>query len=689
MNREPLTLYLFRFVLALGLFTFMAMLYWSSLLIEQDLKLIQGDLLQIKNDLLIIREDAHHLPTNYPQDSKNSIQLSSNANLLTSDPFYKDTLPRLLGPHFKPHGIRKEATIGKPDHLHPFNNWNQVVAWNSLCTLSLTTQAFGKYETFAPEMAYSMELRYNSEGRPEYWLFLRQDVFWQPLDPSHFAGNIELAPLFLRKHQVTAHDFKFFFDAIMNPHIGESQAVALRLYYSDIEEIKVIDDFTLVVRWKSIPVKEADGKEIFRTKYLAQSWTGNLRPLARFVYQYFADGTKILPDDTDPQTYSTNPIWAQNFSHHWANNIIVSCGPWLFDGLTEREIRFRRNPEYFDPYAVLVDAYEVKFRDSPDAIWEEFKTGSLDLIEIPPNLLAELDQFLQSLPYQNQSEQGLGIKRLNFLDRSYFYVGWNEARPLFNRPKVRQALTLAIDRERIIRQNLNGMGMQTTGTFFPSSPSYDASLEPYPFDIDEARQLLQEEGWYDSDGDGVIDKLIDGKRVPFRFTLTYFVKQSTTKAICDYIATTLKEIGIDCQPNGVDMADLSALFEDKDFDAVYLGWALGSPPEDPKQIWYSTGAKEKGSSNAIGFTNTEVDHIIDQLTYEFDPQKRIELYHRFNAIIYEEAPYTFMYVPKVSLISREYLQNVFIPAERQDLIPGANVGEPQSSIFWIREGVTN
>lgn len=699
MNREPIALYIFRFVLGLGLFAFMIMLYWSSVLVEQDLKFLQGDLIQIKSELLTIRGDVDKvrndliktllehssLPNHLPSSAPSQNSPAASANLLTPDPFYTQTLPRLLGAHFVPQGIRKEASIGKPDNLHTFNNWSEVASWNALCTVALTNQAVGKYETFVPDMAISMELRHTADGHPEYWLTLRQDVFWQPLDPRHFAEKVELAPFFLRKHQVTAHDFKFYFDAIMNPHVEESQAVALRLYYNDVEEMRVVDDFTLVVRWKANLVKGEDGKETYQMKYLAKSFTGSLRPLPRFVYQYFADGTKIVADDADSNTYRTNPVWAQNFSHHWANNVIVSCGPWLFDGMTDREIRFKRNPTFYDPYAVLVEAYEIKFRNSPDAIWEDFKTGSLDLFQVPPNLLAELDQFLQSQPYQQQVQQGLRVNRLDYLARSYTYIGWNQARPLFKSRKVRQALTLAIDRERIIRQNLNGMAVQTTGTFFPFSPSYDPSLKPYPFDPDHARQLLQEEGWYDSDGDGIIDKLIDGKRVPFRFTLTYYVKNPTTKAIGEYIAAALKDIGIDCNPNGVDMADLSAIFEDKDFDAVFLGWVLGSPPEDPKQLWYSSGAKEKGSSNAIGFANAEVDRIIDQLEYEYDPKKRIELYHRFDAIIYEEAPYTFLYTPKITLIYRDYLQNVFIPAERQDLIPGANVGEPQPNIFWIRK----
>lgn len=697
MKREPFFLSFIRAIFYLGLLGLIGMLYWSSALVEKDLKFIKGELQLINSNLDMIQNGIKKFRLNHLDLESLSIKghsdkgmlnlnLSDNSqNLLTLDPFYTQTLPKLLGEEFKPHGIRKEATIGKPDNLHPFSNWKDIASWNALCSVSLTTQQTGIYETYSPDMAVSMELRETDDGHPEYWFSLRRDVFWSPLNPNHFPPDVSLAAEFLRPHQVTAHDFKFYYDALMNPYVEASQAIALRLYFSDIEELRVIDDFTLAVRWKTKLVTDSQGIDDFKMKYMAKSFTGSLRPLAGFVYKYFSDGTPIVQDDSDPSTYRINPIWAQNFAHHWAQNIIVSCGPWLFDGMTDREIRFRRNPDYYLPEAVLVNSYEIKFRNSPDSIWEEFKSGSLDLFEIPPNLLSEYERFLQSRPYQKQKELSLGIKRLDYLGRSYNYIGWNQARPLFNSKKVRQALTLAIDRERIIRQYLNGMGMQITGTFFPSSPSYDHSLEPYPFDPDQARRLLQEEGWFDSDGDGVIDKLIDGKLVPFSFRLTYYVKSPTSKSICEYISGTLKKIGIRCNLNGVDIADLSAAFEDKDFDALLLGWALASPPENPKQVWYSTGAKQKGSSNAIGFANAEVDAIIDQLEYEYDPEKRIELYHRFDRIIYDEAPYTFLYAPKIALIYRDYLQNVFIPADRQDLIPGANVGEPIPNLFWINQ----
>jgi len=699
MNREPIALYIFRFILGLGLFAFMAMLYWSSVLVETRLQEVKSDLGQIKNEIHSVRSDMSKMQIDLLKNALENSTYSENRaskpmhtltktshyeNLLFEDPFYNNTLPKLLGPDFKPQGTRREAEFGKPDHLHPFAIWRSVIRWYGLCSVSVGKLETGKYESYTQDMASRLELRENEKGEPEYWIFLRQDVFWQPLKQSFFGNSLQLASHFLRKHPVTAHDFKFFYDAVMNMHVSETGAAAMRVSLQDIEEFKVIDDYTFTVKWKTKEIEE-NGQVVSRMKYASKSSTCSLRPLASFIYQYFPDGKKIIEDDSDPETYRTNPIWAQNFSNHWAKNVIPSCGAWEFDGMSDQEIRFKRNQDFYQPYAALCEKIEYKFKNSQDAIWEEFKQGSFDTFEIPAYQLAEYERFIESAPYKEQVAKGLKIDRLDYVQQSYAYIGWNEARPFFESQKVRQALTYAIDRERIIRQNLNGMGLQTTGTFFIYSPSYDTSLQPYAYDPEKALQLLHEEGWYDSDGDGILNKVIDGKNVSFSFTLTYYVKNTITKAICEYVSNALKEIGIQCILNGVEVADLSAIFEDKNFDAFSMLWGLVAPPENPRQLWYSNAAQQKGSSNAISFANAEVDSLIDKLDYEYDPKKRIELYHAFDRILYEEAPYTFLYTPKKTLLYRNYLQNVFIPADRQDLIPGANMGEPLSDLFWIKE----
>lgn len=694
MKKEPLGLYLLRIFTGLGLFAFMVMLYWSSLLVEEDLKGVQSELRLLKNEVrqLKVKTDAIQSAIKL---GKLGVQAGTRdltkalhplmddklPNLLSDDPFYQKTLPALLPEDFEPLGSRQSATVVKPDDLHPFNNSAEARSWVSQCGVQLSSLKFGKFETMAPDMAIKIEERLQPDlDVPEYWVFLRDDVYWQPLSEKMFQGAVQLAPQFLEKKQVTAYDFKFWFDAMMNPHLQEPGAVALRNYLGEIEEIEVKDPLTFVVRWTP---REVNGK--LRIKYVAKQMTGGLTALASHIYQYFPDGSKIIEDDSDPDTYRKNSVWAQNFSEHWAKNVIPSCGAWIFDGMSDRQISFRRNTEHYKPLEVLVQRSEVGFKNSPDSIWQDFKTGNVDSFNVRPDQLIELKNFLSSELYKQQEKSGEGVGQLEFAARSYVYLGWNQANPLFESRDVRLAMTMAIDRQRIIEQYLNGMGFEITGPFSRDSTSYNKSIEPWPFDPQQARELLEGEGWYDSDGDGVIDKEIDGKRVPFTFSLTYYVKNPTTKSIVEYVATALKEVGVRVKLRGVDIADLSASMDEKSFDAICMGWGGGTPPENPRQLWHSSGAHEPGSSNIVGFANAEADKIIDALDFEDDLKKRITLYHRFHEIIHEEQPYTFVYAPKSLFLYREYLQNVFIPADRQDLVPGADIAQPDGSVIWIKK----
>lgn len=633
----------------------LGLLYWSSLLVENSLNEIKTRLDTLERK---VAAPAPVNPQNYSTKTAPKIaRLEKNKNnLLGEDPYYEKILPAKLPADFKPQGVREGASIGKPDSLHPFTNWFQVSQWYGLCVPAVSRNAFGFFEKMVPDMAVEMTV---TGDIPEYYITLRDNVYWQPLSESWFESGIKLAPTFFEKHKVTAYDFKFYWEALMNKYVSEAGAVAMRNYFDDIKEIEVIDDLHFIVRWKT-------------PKYVAKELTGSLRPLPRHVYQYFPDGSKIIEEEKE-DTYRTSSLWALNFSKHWAKNVIVSCGGYYFDGMTERGIQFKRNPEHYFPLDVLVDGSNTVFRNSSDTIWQSFKEGSLDTFILRPEQIYELENFLSSTPY---AEQPYPIKQLEYITRAYSYIGWNQNRELFKNKMVRRALTMAIDRDRIIRQSLNGLGIPIHGTFYVFSPNNNPNIQPWPFDPIQAKKILAEEGWVDTDRDGIIDK--DGK--PFKFSLNYFVKNQTSKAIAEYVQTALKEVGIEVALNGLDLADITKQFEDKDFDALMMAWALGAPPEDPRQLWHSSQADLKGSSNAIGFRNSEADEIIDRLEFEFDPEARIKLYHRFDEILHEQQPYTFLFTPKERLLYRSYLKNIFLPNEE---IPGANIGEPDMSVSWI------
>ncbi|NGX61856.1 MAG: Oligopeptide-binding protein AppA [Chlamydiae bacterium] len=680
-----------------GSLVLLGMLYWSSSLIEGDLKAMRKELKRLQEETSNLNqkirfERLHRGGIQEPNplhdlSARRSQVDSKYPNLLEEDTFYSQTLPALLGDDFHPQGILKEAMMGRPDNLHPFNNFRDVSNMIDMCTVRVASLAFGKYETMAPDMAIKLEARPQTD-KPhlnEYWIHLRSNVFWAPLDRDHFPRSLELAPQFFQKHPVTAHDFKFFYDTVMNPYISEAKAASLRTYFSDIESFQVIDDHTFVIRWKANETIDEAGNPEEKIKYTSLSLTGGLQPLPRFVYQYFADGEKIIEEEGDGNAYRHNSIFAQNFSQHWAKNVIVSCGSYLFDGMNEEGILFRRNPDFYNPYATLVKGAHYLFKESPDAAWQDFKVGKTSFCTLSPNQLLELAQFLESPEYQIQQSKGQGIEELDFVDMGYYYIGWNETKPFFGSPKIRQAMSMAIDQNRIIEQNLNEMGVDTSGPFFRYSSSYNDEIPSWPFDPDEARKILDKEGWIDLDGDGIRDKVINGEKIPFRFSLTYFVKSRSSKVIAEYIATCMREIGVECLPKGLDIADISRQFDDKNFDALFMGWKLGTPPEDPRQLWHSSGAREKGSSNAIGFCNPKIDLLIEELNYEYDKERRTELYHKFHKIIHEQCPYTFLYVPKIRLLYRQSVQNLFIPRERQDLIPEADIPEPSKQVVWLKE----
>lgn len=685
----------FKFVLsAIGL-VLLGMLYWSNTLLETDLKWVKNELYELRLETAGMAQKIQRELSSQRTVSKSSapdqkpsmLSLADPRfpNLLKEDTYFSTTLPAQLGEDFRPQGVLKKAIVGRPDHLHPFHGFREVSQMVQMCTVRVADGQFGKYETFAPDMAVKIEARPRTDHpeAEEYWVHLRDDVYWQPLKRSLLPEGLDLASCFFEKHQVTAHDFKFFFNAVMNPHVSEAKAVALRSYFEDIEDVIVLNDYTFIVRWKTYPISSPEGGLKRKVKYTSLGLTCSLQPLPRFVYQYFADGQKIIENDSDPDCYRHNSIWAQNFSHHWGKNYIVSCGPYLFDGMNDEGISFKRNPDHYNPYAVLTEGIQFRFKESVDAIWQDFKTGKVDICTLSPNQLIELESFLESLEYQDQQARGMAVKEIDFVDLSFYYLGWNLTKPLFSTKKIRQALTMAIDRNRIIEQNLNQMGIPITGPLFSFSSAYDSTIDPWPYNPDAARHLLEEDGWVDVDGDGIRDKLIGGRKVSFRFKLYYFVKSLSAKVIAEYIATAFREIGIECQLCGLDLADLSRQFEDKNFDAILMGWKLGTPPEDPRQLWHSSGAAEKGSSNIVGYANAAIDRIIEELAYEYSQPKRTQLYRQFHRIIHEDAPYTFLYTPKVRLLYREYVKNIFIPREREDLIPGADVPEPNQDIVWI------
>ncbi len=640
-------------LLLLGVILFFtAMTYWSYLVQEETLlrieKSLDGKLLSPSSPLqkAAFQESSHIHP--------------EAPNLLTPDPFISKALPALRAGKIATGTYSLPSSQGKPENISPFSPFAEVNDWFTLCIGSVARPHVGLYDAFAPDLASKVE-RIEKEDHVEFWVHLRDGINWQPLEKSFFPSSLTVSDQFLKSYPVEAQDFRFFFDAYSNTQVDAPVAVTLRTVLSSLKDLKVIDSKTFVV---TVDKVEYEGQKVI--PFDAERLVYGLRPLPRFVYLYYPDGRKISPEEE----VRTSSSFAQALSRHFALNVIVSCGPWTFDGFDEEMISFKRNPNYPEPYLANWEKMVCRFYSTPDAIYRDFVSKNADLCYVPRNKLLDF----KKLDKKN-------ITSLTFPERAYFYVGLNNSNPILRSKSVRQALDYAVDKERIIQQALNNQGAPCTGPFLPSSDSCDPNIKPRPFSPITAKELLIKDGWT-LNSEGIFEKEIDGKRTPCRFSLIYIVGNPTIKQICDLVSLQLKEIGVDCRQRGVEVAEISKAIEEKDFDAYFFGWLLDTPPEQIDQCWSSAQAKLKGSSNAVMFENKEVDRISDALKLESDPEKRIALYHRAHAIIVDETPYLFLYCEVRKLAFWDSIDMVFIPKDRQDLCPGAVDPVPQIYYSW-------
>jgi len=129
-----------------------------------------------------------------------------------------------------------------------------------------------------------------------------------------------------------------------------------------------------------------------------------------------------------------------------------------------------------------------------------------------------------------------------------------------------------------------------------------------------------------------------------------------TSQLMSVLKEAFRKVGIEMTERTIEFTVLVDNLRDHKFDASNLIWV--SPLlSDPYQIWHSSSIANRGS-NYASFNNPESDHLIEQARLEFDPVKRREIYWRWQEIIYDEQPYTFLLVPKDVLVYHKRFQNV-------------------------------
>jgi peptide/nickel transport system substrate-binding protein len=283
-----------------------------------------------------------------------------------------------------------------------------------------------------------------------------------------------------------------------------------------------------------------------------------------------------------------------------------------------------------------VDRIVLRIINDREAALVALKSGQVDLMAPTP-----LQYRINSKNPRFQEK----IETKVHVSPGYTYLGWNQKRKIFQDPRVRRALSYFVDKRNIVDKILYGFGVPVESPIFAERPEYNRELDPYPYDPEKGKRLLAEAGWKDTNRDGILDKEIDGERADLAFEIISNSGNDIRRDVGLAVIDEFKRAGIGATFRAVDWSIMLEKVKKFEFDAVILGWGMSVMVPDSYQVWHSSQAVE-GGSNHVFYRNPEVDRILEEYRVEFDPAGRKVLYDRFQEILYEEQPYTFLFMQK-------------------------------------------
>lgn len=314
----------------------------------------------------------------------------------------------------------------------------------------------------------------------------------------------------------------------------------------------------------------------------------------------------------------------------------IGTGPYKFkEWVAGQKIVLVANDDYFEgrPY---IDGRITRIIPDTATMFLELRAQNIAMMGLTP------------LQYTRQTDNNLFKENFNkyrYLSFAYTYLGYNLKNPLFTDKRVRQAISYAINKDEIVSGVLLGLGKPATGPYKHGTWAHNDKVKTYNYDPAKARELLKQAGLTDTNNDGVLEK--DGK--PFEFEILTNQGNETRQKCAEIIQRQLKEVGIIVKIRIVEWSAFVTNFINKRrFDAVILGWTIPLDP-DAYDVWHSskTAAEEL---NFISYKNPEADDMLEKGRSTFNQDERKKYYDRFQEILAEDQPYTFLYVPEDLII---------------------------------------
>ncbi len=385
----------------------------------------------------------------------------------------------------------------------------------------------------------------------------------------------------------SADDVMFTYKIMMHPRT----ITPLKVRYEFIDKAEKIDDYTVRFTLKR-PI---------------------LNALAKFSF-------KVIPKHgpVNPQFLTRDDAFVQN---------PIGTGPYMLKNVTaEREIVLTANDNYFKGRPHVDQIVAKPFADQ-NIMTQALMFNAIDMIVlVNPRDIPEI-----------QGDKRFILQPYNAL--SYSFFGYNCRNPLLADKRVRQAFTYAVNRQEMLDSFFNSQGTIISGPFAPGSWAYNLDVLPIPFEPQKAIALLQEAG-FSRGADGFMQK--DGKKLTLSLKVPIEKESEAVKRVVLAFKNYLKNVGVDIK---VEFKEWQAWKEDvfleHDFDVIFASWVFDDSA-DISSLFHS-GEIGPWKNNFGGYSNPEVDGLINESKLTLDHEKRRTINRKLHAILADENPYTFLW----------------------------------------------
>lgn len=440
---------------------------------------------------------------------------------------------------------------------------------------------------------------------------------------------------------VTGKDFEFTLKAVFNPKM-ETQR--FKTYLQSLRDIQVDATnpkrFTVVTGSKYFLNKEAIATLVVLPAHVFDPEG----LMAKFSFKDLADpaqAAKINADSTALRQF------ADNFNQpKFSREAIEGSGPYKLAEFVEgQRVVLAKKANW---WGTKLAAQSPLLVANPDTIVfmpiEDQTAAVAALKEESVDVATELDAKL----FNDLRRDSSFVKDIyDFYTPPtfvYFYTAINTRNPKLSDKKVRRALAHLADMDAAIRDLYDGLGERLAGPFSPDKKYYDSSLKPIEFSLEKAKALLDEAGWKDSNGNGTVDKMVDGALVEMKLQYMYSPKSNYQAGFTELFKNNAQKVGIEIERVALEENVMSEKLRSGEYELGGKGARNQPVPDDPTQLWHTESAKP-GGTNYSKFGNAESDALIGQIANAASEADREPLYKQFQQLIYDEQPVIFQLCP--------------------------------------------